>query len=938
MVPRIRREMYKKQHFAACIALIMVLMLVPSATAAKKPVVLRVPFPELPGFTMIDQKGHRYGLVVDYLDEIAKYTGWTYEYIDTTGNDMVKDFLAGEYDLMGSTYYAESWEEYFAYPDYSCGSTKSVLLARWEDDTIRGYDFRDLEGKTIGVVARAKENVRRLEAFLSQNGLHCMIRSYSPEEVDAGQIDSDLHGGIIDAKLGNITDDTGEFRAVAYIDAQPHYIVTRPGDEALLDQLNWALSKIMSANPDFSSERYDEYFGDSSVRKLLLNEEEKEYIKVKGKVIVAIPSYYHPFYCVDTEDGGHDGIVPELLSRINQQYGLEFSYVFADSYAQTQQMVIQGKADLAAFFFEDARDAMEGKLVSSAVYSTQNDLVVRNKSVTYPGEDLTCGLIEGRMLPEYAKAVNIKYYETIYDVLRAVNTGEVDFACGLSAHMEQAMQANMFYNVVPVTLSENRIKIGFALPVPTDPDLLTIINKGINSLSEQDKYAMLDHNLVSIGTATTTLRQLIESNPIFSVLLISVLSIFMVTLIAVISTMRVKAANMQKAIAKATADNKAKSEFLSRMSHEIRTPMNAIVGLSTLLSKNQNIPDDAKGNLAKLNTSSQYLLGLINDILDMSRIDSGMLQIAKENFSLDHVLNELCSIIQPQAQHKQIQLSCTTMINHADLIGDSIRLKQVLMNLLSNAIKFTPEAGQVHLIVKETDATDTDATYLFRVCDTGVGIAQEDLSRIFEAFEQIGSNHSRSQGTGLGIPISHNIVEGMGGSLQVKSRLGEGSEFYFSIVMPFGEKPKTETVQILENVFDNACFLLVEDNDLNAEIAKDLLSLEGAQVELASDGAQAVELFAKSEPNHFDLILMDVQMPNMNGLDATKAIRASDHPDAKSIPIIALTANTFQEDRNMAVAAGMNDFLAKPLDVDYIHVVLTKWISKNMLIKSNKCN
>ncbi|MCD7906909.1 MAG: transporter substrate-binding domain-containing protein [Clostridium sp.] len=929
MKPVKTRRLLKKRFFTACIALLIITALAfPAAAATEKPVVLKVPFPEVPGFTMIDEKGHRYGLVVDYLNEIAKYTGWTYEYTDTTGLDMVDDFLSGEYDLMGGTYYIESLEKYFAYPDYSCGYTKSVLLARQDDNTIRGYDYKDLDGKTIGVVQRAVEHVRRLEEYLALNGLHCTIKNYSPDDVTAGQLDRDLTDGIIDVKLGNITDDTGEFRAVAYIDAQPHYIVAHPDNPELLEQLNWALGKILSANPDFPTQLYQKYFDATSVRSLLLTDEERKYVQEKGIVTVAVPHYFHPFYCADTEDGGHDGIIPELLQKISEQYGLEFSYVFADSYAQTLQLVMEGKADMAGFFYDDLHVDAQGKLVASAHYSTLNDLIVRNKSVTYPGENLTCGLLEGRQLPEYAKASRVKYYKTVYDVLCAVNTGDVDFACGLAAHMEQVMQANIFNNVVPVSQSESRTELRFALPSPVDSDLLTILNKGINSLSEQEKMAIVDHNFVSIGNSSTSIRRFIEGNPITAVFVIGAFSMLMITVIAVISRMRVQAANMQKAVAKVEAKSKAKSEFFSRMSHEIRTPMNAIVGLTTLLFMKDDIPEDAKEILTKLNTSSHYLLGLINDILDMSRIDSGMLQIARENFSLSLVLDEIDSIMQSQALRKQIRLSCNVNINHPNLVGDSIRLKQVLMNLLSNAIKFTPAGGQVCLTVEETQAAATAASYLFRVSDTGVGIAEEDLSRIFESFEQVGSNHSRSQGTGLGLPISLNIVECMGGKLQVESEPGKGSEFYFSITMPFGEPPKAPEPQILENTFDGVRFLLVEDNLLNAEIATDILSLEGAQVELAADGVQAVDQFLQSEPGHFDVILMDMQMPNMNGLEATKAIRASGHPDARSIPIIALTANTLQEDRNMAGDAGMNDFLTKPLDISQIHTILQKWLRR----------
>ena len=381
---------------------------------------------------------------------------------------------------------------------------------------------------------------------------------------------------------------------------------------------------------------------------------------------------------------------------------------------------------------------------------------------------------------------------------------------------------------------------------------------------------------------------------------------------------------MQKDIVKAEADSRAKSEFLSRMSHEIRTPMNAIVGTTTLMAMEDNIPESIKVNLAKLSSTSQYLLGLINDILEMSRIDNGMLTIAKEDFSLQQQLDELCSMMQTQAQAREITLCCETNFKHSDLKGDAIRLKQVLMNLISNAIKFTSPGGRVYLRVEETTATDKEAIYLFRVSDSGIGIKAEDLERIFESFEQAGANQIRSQGTGLGLPISRNIVRLMGGTLKVKSKINVGSEFFFSIPLSFGKPIELNTH--LEPSFDlkNVRILLAEDNAINAEIAIEILNLKGIRTEHAVDGAEAVKCFEQSAPGYFNLILMDLRMPNMGGLEATRAIRASGHSDAAKIPIVALTANSFQKDRDMAKEAGMNDFLAKPMDIDLLYAVLKK--------------
>ena len=920
---------YSKKVFAVMVLLVTLLSSADSVFAAEEqPVRLRIPFPETEGFTMTDENGKRSGLIVDYLYEIAKYTGWSYEFIDTDANDMTKEFIAGEYDLMGGTYYSEAFEKYFAYPDYNCGRTKAVLLARQDNDAIKGYDLRDLNGKTIGVVKRATDNVRWLEEFLSANGLNYTLKPYTSEEVAANLINLDLEAGIIDLKLGNATDDTGEFRAVAYFDAQPHYLVTQPDNKELLDQLNWAMERILLSDPHFSEEVYKRYFDDTGVENLLLTREEKAYIEQKGTVTVAVPDFYHPLYCIGYEDGDHVGLIPELLEKITVRYGMEFSYILADSYAHAQQLVIEGKADMAGIFFDDSADAMRSELVQTKSYAALNDLIVRNRSVTYPADGLTCGLLEGRQLPSYVKASDVTYFTTIVDVLSAVDAGKVDFACGLSARIEQLMQDKIYTNVVPVTLSSNRMNISFAMPMPADPVLLSIINKGINSLSEDDRNTLLDHNLISIGDTKVSLRSFVKTNPILTIVSIAAFLLLVTMVIIVIAIMRVKNAEMQKNIVKAEADNKAKSEFLSRMSHEIRTPMNAIVGTTALIAMKEDVPESIKGNLEKLNSTSQYLLGLINDILDMSRIENGMLSIAYEDFSLRQLLDELCSMMQTQVRARELELCCETNFRHSDLKGDAIRLKQVLMNLVSNAIKFTPPGGTVRLTVEEMEASELQASYLFKVTDTGIGIKEEDWERIFESFEQVGANQMRSQGTGLGLPISRNIVQLMGGTLKVKSKINAGSEFFFCISLSLGKSIEFKTPLGPSVRFENTRILLAEDHPINAEIAIDILELKGIQVELAEDGAEAVKRFEQSTPGYYDLILMDMRMPNMGGLEATKAIRASGRPDAEKIPIVALTANSFQEDKDMAKEAGMNDFLSKPLEIDLLYTVLHKWLPK----------
>lgn len=260
---------------------------------------------------------------------------------------------------------------------------------------------------------RATDNVRRLQEFLSANSLVCTIKPYTSEEAAAKQMDLDLEAGRIDLKLGNAPDDTGTFRAVAYFDAQPHYLVTQPDNKELLEQLNWAMEHILLSDPHFSEEVYNRYFDDTGVENLLLTEEEKAYIQQKGSVTVAVPEYYHPLYCVGYEDGDHVGLIPELLDKITARYGIQFSYLLADSYAQTQQLVIEGKADMAGIFFDDAAAAMRSELAQTKPYAALNDLIVRNRAVTYPADGLTCGLLKGRHLPAYVKASEVIYFQPL---------------------------------------------------------------------------------------------------------------------------------------------------------------------------------------------------------------------------------------------------------------------------------------------------------------------------------------------------------------------------------------------------------------------------------------------------------------------------------------------------------------------------------------------
>ena len=379
-----------------------------------------------------------------------------------------------------------------------------------------------------------------------------------------------------------------------------------------------------------------------------------------------------------------------------------------------------------------------------------------------------------------------------------------------------------------------------------------------------------------------------------------------------------------EALAAAKAASKAKSDFLANMSHDIRTPMNAIIGMTALIEHDAESPEKIREYTKKVNNSSQHLLGLINEVLDMSKIESGKLVLNSAEFDLKELLEQVEAGFRPQMNAKGQKFSITiNQISHNWLIGDNVRVLQILNNLLSNSFKYTPTKGQIRLDVEELKQTSHNyAKICFRVSDNGIGMSSEYLSRIYDSFSrEERTTVNTIQGTGLGMSIVKSLVDLMGGSINVDSIQGKGTQFVVVLDFKISERnekreEKPETVELDENTgLKGMHFLCAEDNELNAEILSELLEIEGASCEICENGQVIVERFEQSKPGEFDMILMDVQMPIMNGYEATKAIRNGTHPLAKTIPIIAMTANAFSEDIQNSLNVGMDAHVSKPVDM-----------------------
>lgn len=571
-----------------------------------------------------------------------------------------------------------------------------------------------------------------------------------------------------------------------------------------------------------------------------------------------------------------------------------------------------------------------------------NNIIVRNKACSYPAPGLVGALVESQRFPSGISAEKIRSYLGIKEALAAVNSGEADFIYGLSSKMEQDISRYHFTNLAPVTLVNDQSAISFALPTPVDPDLLTVLNKAINNLSESERTVIRNRNLESIGVNEFSLTDFIYANPLqFMFIVMFVLSVLFTALLLAIGA-RMKATVIQGNLKRAEAANLAKSEFLSRMSHEIRTPMNGIVGMSTIAMQNIDNTDKIKDCLEKVIMSSKHLLALINDVLDMSKIESGKVELRHESFNFRAFLQDFENLYGEQAKSKGISYETILASDlEVQIIGDSLRLNQVLSNLLSNALKFTPAKGMIKLRVSKTGEDQENVYLRFEVIDTGCGIAEENYDKIFESFEQENVDVTyKYGGTGLGLSIVKRFTGLMGGGIHVTSVQGSGSTF--TVDLPFGKikesgKPTrfsdingrndlAKDCYAVDYDFKGKRILLVEDNELNREIAEELIGVTGASVESAEDGVQAVEMFKESAEGYYDLILMDVQMPHMDGYEATRCIRALGRSDAQKVPIFAMTANAFAEDVQKSREAGMNAHISKPLNIRAVYKQMNRYL------------
>lgn len=562
--------------------------------------VLKVAFPESTGLNEVYEDGTYGGCVYDWLHEIAKYTGWEYEFVTGDVSELLEDFENGEYDLMGGMFYIPGFEEKYNYPKYIMGSNYSLLIYPRDDNSIKSFDYTTLNGKRIGVYKKAASKVERLKKFLSFNNLNCELVAYD----DASEYQKCLENGAVDILYGSDIYMQDSYNVAAKIEADPYYIVTALDEPGLCEQLNEVISEIYSVNPNFATELYEKYFPEKYFNSINFTDADREFINQKNIIRVGVLTDRYPLFY--EEEGVIKGIIPGCLELITERTKLEFEYVYAASYTKLLSLVEDNEVDMIGYYLNDEISADKNNLIRTASFAKLDSVIIRNKKSNLSKKERVMAVPIGRDLKPEQDGVSILYYEKYEDCLDAVDDGEADYTQLPAAYLEDLYARNYYANVTLVADINKMEELTFAIPKRRNVELYSILNKAICNISQEEMNNIVSKNLIIPRAGTPTIRSLIYSNPIVAISVCVGFVVLVSVIIILYSTNKMKNNVMRVKLEKAEETSKTKSEFLSRMSHEIRTPMNAIIGLSNLTLMNEEASPAIRENIAKIDSSAQF--------------------------------------------------------------------------------------------------------------------------------------------------------------------------------------------------------------------------------------------------------------------------------------------------------------------------------------------
>ncbi len=859
----------------------------------------------------------------DYLQTLSYYTpGWQYEYVSGTFTELMDMLEAGEIDLMPNISYSEERAQKLLFSSNPEGAERYYIYAKPDRDDLAKGDPQALQGLTIGCNSGVMQTFVG-QQWLANEGITCTYREY-----DGGSMLFDaLADGEVDAVIMNDTISSPDASPMFYVGSSDYYFAVPKSRPDLMNDINAAMTAIARVNPRYNDEVKANYSAQNSGSSSLTGPE-RSWLKANDNTITIGYLENKLPYCTQNDDGEMEGSLASLATTLHDKFGITVATMAFSNNEQMTKALSKGTIDVALPLFRDYWLAEQAGVILSNPMGTVSLTAIHSSSnLNSDLKNIACtadAIVNRFELENLFPDAKVTEYPNGNEALEALNKGKARCIIVPSTRLKTIRDT---YDIEDFQTQELTDTAQLSCLISRGkPVLLGIINKGIVNAGES--LSASSYSPTSYSAQESDAFQLLYRNRI--VIAAVVICILLTGIVILVWSLQ----RAQKEKQKANTANAAKTAFLTRMSHDIRTPLNGILGLIEIEELKDGDIQAARESRAKARVAANHLLSLINDILEMGKIEDRKLTLEHASFNLKELCDDTLVLCKLRASDNGITMQDNSLpyATGPYMIGSPTHIRQIMINLLDNSIKYNKRGGSVTFCSKTKPLDDGRALFCFSVSDTGIGMTPEFLKHIYEPFAQEGDDaRSKFQGTGMGMPIVKSLIELMGGTIEISSKVGVGSTFNVQIPLDIDKNPQAREDASRQT---NSCslagmnVLLAEDNELNAEIAQTLLESEGIVVTRAADGNETVDLYAGRPAGSFDAILMDIMMPGMDGYEATRAIRLSEKADAADIPIIALTANAFAEDAKAAHDAGMNAHLSKPLDFNKLKNILAR-IKKN---------
>ena len=897
-------------------------------------------------FDYVDQNGVRRGYGYELLQALAGYTGWKFEYVKCDWSNCFDKLENGEIDIMGDVSYTDERAEKMLFSEEPMGEEKYILYADLSNMDIEISDFEFLDGKRVGVLLGTEPEIMLTE-WENRNGIQTEhVNVYNNDDVE-----KKLANHEIDAFVSleeSFWSEQG-ISSVTTIGKSGIYFAINKERSDIKEELDHAMRQLDQDSPFFKADLYKKYF--TLDYKQSLTGKEKSWVEEHGGIRIGFLDNDPAIFSMSEETGELTGMLAEYFSYAKDCLGnqiLEFHVQAYDDYDEMLQTLQDREIDMIFYVGRNPNLAEKNGYALTNTAWTYSLMAVTDEE--YFNEDEVYSVAVPKEKEALKQHIAFSYpqwklvdYESFADAADMILNGEADcFLMGTSQALKYDNKRN--FKSVPLTKT---MEACFAVK-GGETTFLSILNKTLKAMPSD----MLTSALAIYDSTAdkVTLSDFVKDNlaVVFVTAGLSMISILGMILILLRKARKAEAAaklaandtqklndKLEIALKKAEDASLAKTRFLNNMSHDIRTPMNVILGYAQLMEdelKGKELPE-ASEHLKKLQQAGNLLLSIINNVLDMARIESGRMEIDENCTRIEDIRQTLFEIFEDEAKKKKIALRCTVNVEHEHILTDITKVKEIFVNILSNAIKYTPTGGSVMVNIEELPCDEPGyMSVRTRVSDTGIGMSQDYQTKIFEAFtREQNTTKSKIAGTGLGMSIVRKYVDLLGGTIEVESEPGKGSTFTVTLKHRIADesyyvKKHMEESGTGREILEGRKILLAEDNDLNAEIAEAILGRAGIETERVEDGLQCVKRITEMPAGTYDMILMDIQMPQMDGYKATRVIRDLPDPEKAGIPIVAMTANAFEEDKREAAAAGMNAHIAKPIQVEQLLSTLAEII------------